>query len=164
MSRIAVGVFLVLFGGSAFGEEYPRLAETRTGFIDNLEKAEALYQKLENYDGYFEFKYIGGNLCAKKSKLGKCKELLDSDLQELLPFFEQAPFYLTQLHEDSMVVYVAFDECAGLHCVIDAIRYRGLPSIAQCDAGMPPTPKTECLFPLKDNWYIRYQFLDNANV
>lgn len=132
--------------------------------IANYYLAEAMYSELVKHREYFEYNYIDGSLCAKPSKLSKCVPLKEENERKILPLFQSLPLYQTQMTQEGLVSYIAFEECANLRCVIDAVRYRKTPSSSECNLSEAPIEKSECIVPTKGYWYIRYQFLGAKNA
>lgn len=145
-------------------EYYPRLNETKAGIIQNYESAEKLYSELVKYHEYFQYQYIEGSLCSKEEKHSECVALPKRHEEKLLPLFQALPLYLTQITKEALVTYIAFEECDGMQCVVDAVRYKEEPHIQKCLLSQSPTPRSECIISVKGNWYIRYQFLRPLNA
>jgi hypothetical protein len=157
-------LFLLLASCYSQAENYPRLAESRDEMIAKYDLAEALYSELVQYPEYFEFQYIDGSLCAKPSKSAQCMPLTKENEIKIFPLFQALPLHLTQMTQEGLVSYIAFEECASLQCVIDAVRYINIPNAPECKLRQVPTKNSECLVPTKGSWYIRYQFLNPINA
>jgi hypothetical protein len=164
MNRSLSLPILLLASCFSQAENYPRLEETQEGMIQKYDQAEALYAELTKHPEYFEYRYIEGSLCAKPSEGAQCISLKKEHEVKIAPLFQALPLHITQINQEGLVSYIAFQECAGLQCVIDAVRYKRAPTVPVCNLNQAPKKNSVCVVPTKGSWYIRYQFLNPVNA